>query len=75
VIVWFVDIGGIDDHHCLNFLFIMRTNLFTNKTKHADNKSGMACAHGAEVEVAQENGVYYGCGRNIMPSNTPLTIT
>ena len=23
VIVWFVDIGGIVDHHCLNFLFIM----------------------------------------------------
>jgi hypothetical protein len=22
-IVCFVDIGGIDDHHCLNFLFIM----------------------------------------------------
>jgi hypothetical protein len=20
---WFYDIGGIDDHHCLNFLFIM----------------------------------------------------
>jgi hypothetical protein len=23
VIVRFVDIGGIDDHHCLNFLFII----------------------------------------------------
>ena len=23
VFVWFVDIGGIDDHHCLNFLFII----------------------------------------------------
>ena len=22
MIVRFVDIGGIDDHHCLNFLFI-----------------------------------------------------
>jgi hypothetical protein len=26
VIVCFVDIGGIDDHHCLNFLFIMINN-------------------------------------------------
>jgi hypothetical protein len=25
VIVGFVDIGGIDDHHCLNFLFIIYT--------------------------------------------------
>jgi hypothetical protein len=24
VIAHFVDIGGIDDHHCLNFLFIMK---------------------------------------------------
>ena len=24
VIVRFIDIGGIDDHHCLNFLFVMR---------------------------------------------------
>jgi hypothetical protein len=23
VIIHFVNIGGIDDHHCLNFLFIM----------------------------------------------------
>ena len=23
MIVHFVDIGGIDDHHCLNFLFII----------------------------------------------------
>jgi len=23
VIVRFIDIGGIDDHHCLNFLFII----------------------------------------------------
>jgi len=22
VIVHFVDVGGIDDHHCLNFIFI-----------------------------------------------------
>jgi hypothetical protein len=26
VIVRFVDIGGIDDHHCLNFLFIIKDN-------------------------------------------------
>ena len=25
---WFVDIGGIDYHHCLNFLFIMLCNLY-----------------------------------------------
>ena len=24
MIVRIVDIGGIDDHHCLNFLFIMQ---------------------------------------------------
>jgi len=24
VIDHFIDIGGIDDHHCLNFLFIMK---------------------------------------------------
>jgi hypothetical protein len=29
VIVHFVDIGGIDDHHCLNFLFI--TSCFSAK--------------------------------------------
>jgi len=23
MIVSFVDIGGIDDHHCLNFLFLI----------------------------------------------------
>jgi hypothetical protein len=23
VVIHFVDIGGIDDHHCLNFLFII----------------------------------------------------
>jgi hypothetical protein len=26
VIVCFVDIGGIDDHHCLNFLFVLGPN-------------------------------------------------
>jgi len=26
VVVHFVDIGGIVDHHCLNFLFIMPLN-------------------------------------------------
>jgi hypothetical protein len=26
VIVRFVDIGGIVDHHCLNFIFIILTN-------------------------------------------------
>ena len=25
MVVHFVDIGEIDDHHCLNFLFIIRT--------------------------------------------------
>jgi len=25
VVVRFVDIGGIDDHHCLSFLFIIYT--------------------------------------------------
>jgi hypothetical protein len=27
VIVHFVDIGGIDEHHCLNFLFIILRNI------------------------------------------------
>jgi len=26
VIVHFVDIGGIHDHHCLNFIFIFTQN-------------------------------------------------
>ena len=30
VIVGFVDIGGIDDHHCLNFLFNNQKNLKSN---------------------------------------------
>jgi len=29
VIVRFVDIGGIVDHHCLNFLFIMTLELLS----------------------------------------------
>jgi len=32
VIARFVDIGGIDDHHCINFLFIMYCRI--NHTKH-----------------------------------------
>ena len=27
MIVWFVDIGGIVDYHCLNFLFIIKSEL------------------------------------------------
>jgi hypothetical protein len=31
VIVDIVNIGGIDDHHCLNFLFIIRLGLISMK--------------------------------------------
>ena len=30
MIVHFVNIGGIDDHHCLNFLFIAILDLFAS---------------------------------------------
>jgi hypothetical protein len=32
VIVRFVDLSGIDDHHCLNFLFIISFNHFLTIT-------------------------------------------
>jgi hypothetical protein len=33
VIVRFIDIGGIEDHHCLNFLFIINKTLnYNNNT-------------------------------------------
>jgi hypothetical protein len=32
VIVHFVDIGGIVDHYCLNFLFIMSQNIMVKYT-------------------------------------------
>jgi len=33
VIVRFVDIDGIDDHHCLNFLIIIRSHSSGNLIK------------------------------------------
>jgi len=37
VIVRFVDIGGIVDHHCVNFLFI-KTKTIINEYKHRNTK-------------------------------------
>ena len=33
VFVRFVDIGGIVNHHCLNFLFIIQSNLIVRKRR------------------------------------------
>jgi hypothetical protein len=37
VVVHFVDIGGIGDHHCLNFLFKI---LFAQIYGHVTNRAG-----------------------------------
>ena len=29
--ICFIDIGGIDDHHCLNFLFITNTTVLQSE--------------------------------------------
>jgi hypothetical protein len=37
VIVAFVDIGGIVDHHCLNFLFIIKNTHYYNNVIYMDS--------------------------------------
>jgi hypothetical protein len=56
VIVCFVDIGGIDDHYCLNFLFCVNSNCHQFHQYQQNKQSPLIITHWTKKESLNSNG-------------------